>query len=410
MGACVNKDAPVTRGATPLPPAAGHDEPRAAAQEGPYPAGRYPGQQTIRPPPDDPYHQRHAQHTHEHFPPQQHQQYQPQQQQHFQAPFPPSFPPPVLQQHTPVRRPRSPNAAPQFQHVPNGPHQSFYSRFPAVQRLITQTPLVPEVTEVRTLRNLANLRKGTVSLTRAAASPHAHHLSFKADTSVPCTASVFAYCEEIGCAKGDIHFKSLFNGMKLQPVPPVRLPEGTNVECTSDAIDFSEFPTASFSPTAQSWALVIQLEYMVPSTSESGASPTRAPAHAQSQFSYLQIDTENETANVQVQKLQVGREVFEVEDIYGAHVVEETPLEDTVADKDDLTCVICLTEPRDTLVMPCRHQCLCFGCASYLRKQMNKCPMCRGQIEGLLKGAQPLSPAEEPATPPTRDEGGGAPG
>jgi hypothetical protein len=40
-------------------------------------------------------------------------------------------------------------------------------------------------------------------------------------------------------------------------------------------------------------------------------------------------------------------------------------------------CVICLTEPRDTTVLPCRHMCLCAACAQQLRFNTNKCPVCR---------------------------------
>jgi hypothetical protein len=40
-------------------------------------------------------------------------------------------------------------------------------------------------------------------------------------------------------------------------------------------------------------------------------------------------------------------------------------------------CVICMADDRDTLVLPCRHMCLCKSCAEVLRGQSNKCPICR---------------------------------
>ncbi|GKV12218.1 hypothetical protein SLEP1_g23397 [Rubroshorea leprosula] len=40
-------------------------------------------------------------------------------------------------------------------------------------------------------------------------------------------------------------------------------------------------------------------------------------------------------------------------------------------------CVICLSEPRDTTVLPCRHMCMCSGCAKVFRFQTNRCPICR---------------------------------
>lgn len=40
-------------------------------------------------------------------------------------------------------------------------------------------------------------------------------------------------------------------------------------------------------------------------------------------------------------------------------------------------CVICLSERSDTFAVPCRHLCMCFQCAQDLRKNTNKCPICR---------------------------------
>ena len=47
-------------------------------------------------------------------------------------------------------------------------------------------------------------------------------------------------------------------------------------------------------------------------------------------------------------------------------------------------CVICLSEPRSTALLPCRHLCLCADCAQQLRFQTNKCPICRTLISSLL--------------------------
>ncbi|RVW55525.1 putative E3 ubiquitin-protein ligase LUL4 [Vitis vinifera] len=48
-------------------------------------------------------------------------------------------------------------------------------------------------------------------------------------------------------------------------------------------------------------------------------------------------------------------------------------------------CVICMTEPKDTAVLPCRHMCMCSECAKELRLQSNKCPICRQPIEELIE-------------------------
>lgn len=48
-------------------------------------------------------------------------------------------------------------------------------------------------------------------------------------------------------------------------------------------------------------------------------------------------------------------------------------------------CVICMSEMRDTLILPCRHLCLCYCCAESLRFQANNCPICRSPFRALLQ-------------------------
>lgn len=50
--------------------------------------------------------------------------------------------------------------------------------------------------------------------------------------------------------------------------------------------------------------------------------------------------------------------------------------EDDVSD-NSAECVVCLSDVRDTLILPCRHLCLCNTCADTLRYQANNCPICR---------------------------------
>lgn len=48
-------------------------------------------------------------------------------------------------------------------------------------------------------------------------------------------------------------------------------------------------------------------------------------------------------------------------------------------------CVICMSDIRDTLILPCRHLCLCNSCADSLRYQANNCPICRSPFRALLQ-------------------------
>lgn len=47
--------------------------------------------------------------------------------------------------------------------------------------------------------------------------------------------------------------------------------------------------------------------------------------------------------------------------------------------------MICMCDTRDTLILPCRHLCLCNSCADSLRYQANNCPICRAPFRALLQ-------------------------
>ncbi|TNJ26193.1 Ankyrin repeat protein 2 [Giardia muris] len=50
---------------------------------------------------------------------------------------------------------------------------------------------------------------------------------------------------------------------------------------------------------------------------------------------------------------------------------------------EGMTCVICLTNPKDTLLQPCNHLCVCSSCAGRIMNQT--CPLCRTPIESTVK-------------------------
>jgi hypothetical protein len=54
-------------------------------------------------------------------------------------------------------------------------------------------------------------------------------------------------------------------------------------------------------------------------------------------------------------------------------------------DNSENTCVICLTDIRNVLLLPCRHLCLCGSCAENLKFQSANCPICRVPFRALLQ-------------------------
>uniref|UniRef100_A0A4W5JNZ1 E3 ubiquitin-protein ligase n=1 Tax=Hucho hucho TaxID=62062 RepID=A0A4W5JNZ1_9TELE len=90
------------------------------------------------------------------------------------------------------------------------------------------------------------------------------------------------------------------------------------------------------------------------------------------------------------------QEIYGIENKYNSQ--ESKVVDDEISD-NSAECVVCLSDVRDTLILPCRHLCLCNACADTLRYQANCCPICRLpfrallQIRAMRKKLSPLSPA-----------------
>jgi hypothetical protein len=55
-------------------------------------------------------------------------------------------------------------------------------------------------------------------------------------------------------------------------------------------------------------------------------------------------------------------------------------------DAEETMCVVCFDAPKDYLVLPCKHLCVCGECAEQLTKTRTPmCPVCRGPIRETMK-------------------------
>ena len=68
----------------------------------------------------------------------------------------------------------------------------------------------------------------------------------------------------------------------------------------------------------------------------------------------------------------------------GYYITEMYGLDDMTKEDAEKECVICMTNERNTCVLPCRHICCCAECANTLRLQTDRCPVCREPITELV--------------------------
>ncbi|KAG8446077.1 hypothetical protein GDO86_013813 [Hymenochirus boettgeri] len=76
------------------------------------------------------------------------------------------------------------------------------------------------------------------------------------------------------------------------------------------------------------------------------------------------------------------QEIYGIENKYNSQ--DSKVAEDELSD-NSAECVVCLSDVRDTLILPCRHLCLCNTCADTLRYQASNCPICRLPFRALLQ-------------------------
>eukprot|EP00899_Mesostigma_viride_P002660 jgi/Mesvir1/12395/Mv00568-RA.1 len=143
---------------------------------------------------------------------------------------------------------------------------------------------------------------------------------------------------------------------------------------------------------------------------ELGPPGCSTPDWCPSQTTYAMLVPDGDGFKVKVvkQKIWVEGVSYELQQIYGIDSSPATgvPASGDAADSNK-DCVICLSEPRDTTVLPCRHMCMCHECARALRD--NRCPICRAPVQSLLEIKVEGRPASAGAGPSSAPAASAAP-
>ncbi|KAJ1695627.1 hypothetical protein LUZ63_012325 [Rhynchospora breviuscula] len=266
------------------------------------------------------------------------------------------------------------------------PQYNPYYAPPPVLPLVAPPPPPPFVERESTkkIKNDVNLHKNTIKLVPDEQNPDHHLVSFVFDASVDGSVTIYYFAkEEPNCT-----FSPAIPGLgTFTSVPFQKGAAQKFIQPPGSGIDLGFFPLDELSKPSEDG--VFPLVIYADATPKSMTQPEqlqRASTHAQ--ITLAVIEKSNVGAfvvKVVKQILWIDKVRYELQEIYGL-VSSPEPEVKTIED-DDLgkDCVICLSEPKDTAVLPCRHMCLCSECAKALRLQSNKCPICRQPIEQLIE-------------------------
>lgn len=252
-------------------------------------------------------------------------------------------------------------------------------RYPCPPVMQQPAPYVEHQKAV-TIRNDVNLKKETLRLEPDEENPGRFLVTFTFDATVAGSITVIFFAKE-----GE---ECILTPSKENLLPPVtvtfeqglgqkfRQPSGTGIDFTI----FEETELLKQGHT-DDYPLAVKAEA---SLGQDGSDGNQMSETANSQITQAVFEKEKGTYQLRVVKqiLRVNGMRYELQEIYG---IGNSADGDVDANDTGKECVICLSEPRDTTVLPCRHMCMCSGCAKVLRFQTNRCPICRQPVERLLE-------------------------
>ncbi|KAL5201992.1 hypothetical protein ABZP36_012944 [Zizania latifolia] len=303
---------------------------------------------------------------------------------------PPPPPPPHHHHHRPPPPPHhasSSSAAAYYYNHPPPPHAYHGPWHPAPQPPQPEPPALtgppPEFVEhqqARKVKNDVNLHKDTIRLVRDDADPDRRLVAFTFDAVTDGSMTIYYFAKE----GKDCSFSSVYR--ELQTPTKIPFQKGLVqqfVQPSGSGVDFGFFSLDELSnPSGEVFPLVVYAEAR-PSPEE-GDQPVNS---TRAQITLAVIEKHHNDLRVKVVKQILWNDgvKYELQEIFG--IVNSTEADVPNADDGDTgkECVICLTEPRDTAVFPCRHLCMCSDCAKTLRFQSDKCPICRQPVEKLME-------------------------
>uniref|UniRef100_A0A1Q3F7W6 RING-type E3 ubiquitin transferase n=1 Tax=Culex tarsalis TaxID=7177 RepID=A0A1Q3F7W6_CULTA len=248
----------------------------------------------------------------------------------------------------------------------------------------------PQATEpTKTLKSLVNIRKESVRFVKASdcaakihgdgpTKPALYNIEFVFDADSMCAITIYHFCiEDIGAtgvsyiprdsslSSETFHFKrgvgQVFSAPSHIFNPGLFSEDDLSYNCEKDT-----FPV------------------VIHCVVEEGAEECR-----QSHTTICVVDHHSDgtyALRALKQKIFVDGLCYLLQEIYGIeNKLVSKPIGDEDTDDNGSECVICMCDTRDTLILPCRHLCLCNSCADSLRYQANNCPICRAPFRALLQ-------------------------
>jgi hypothetical protein len=213
-----------------------------------------------------------------------------------------------------------------------------------------------------------NIIKSSVSFKALEEDPNLYELRFEVNSLCDCKVEVLYHVrEELDAADQFIRYSSHRFSQLNEVYDPVNIefPAGMRQALPSKAILVD---VESYERSAE----VFKMKHHFPvaiTLMRSGQSSSESMSMTLCFKLSKPSEDQGYTATIACHKLHLNGQSWTLLEIFGLK---------TNIPEDDRNCVVCLTDAKDTAILPCRHMCLCCGCAKVMRGQLTaKCPICR---------------------------------
>ncbi|XP_076459581.1 E3 ubiquitin-protein ligase MGRN1-like isoform X2 [Babylonia areolata] len=267
----------------------------------------------------------------------------------------------------------------------------------------------------KTLKSLVYIRKDSLRLVKAMAaeklsldqedSSTQYNIEFMFDSDVRCTIRIHYFAAE-EVAGGHIMYHSK-HGSQSSEVYHYKRGVAQVFSQPGHLIDPSKFPEEEWQYSVEKEIYPIVIHCMVEEEEHIG--------HSHIMYAVIEKSPEGSYIIKPLKQKQfVDGLCYLLQEIYGIENKNMERLKDVDPDEEvedsGAECVICMSDMRDTLILPCRHLCLCSACAESLRYQASMCPICRVKFRALLQiramrrklppvsGQQQTEPDENPVS------------
>jgi len=203
----------------------------------------------------------------------------------------------------------------------------------------------------------------------ASSSPAIAHLDLCYNSNVECTLKVHYFCTDD--SDPATRTKTFTTDLRRFPSPvEIHLPKAYHQPLSQAVIPIA-LDTEEALLTFKDTGLIPIVVEIVPDRSEG----------PQAHISYLCFSQEGGVWKPKLlqQLLLIQGRYFVLHEFFGVQRHNHP-------DEESAECVVCMTDRRNTAVLPCRHVCLCTNCANIVRSQpSSKCPICRSQVDSLMQ-------------------------